>query len=211
MRDNTAPLESVGAEQFNIERVPPSDETRNTASDQDRTITNQLEDGIYRSRNGQSINQGLIRFLANEVQTAAYAEKPAEQYLTDLFAVTNELLLVLEGEEGISDMPRLPKEARPPKEAPITPPYLPPLPSVVSLLRLEGSEQERILDKRASDLIREIEGLRLGYYKAPEFRLDYRMIEQARRRYLKLRDTAMRLGHWTEGRWEVGSEETHFV
>ena len=85
------------------------------------------------------------------------------------------------------------------------------MPSLASLQKLSREDQARFLDKRASDLLREIEGLRLGYYQAPEYRQGYWMIEQARRRYRKLRDTAMKLGHWTDGRWNAGSEETHLV
>lgn len=96
-------------------------------------------------------------------------------------------------------------------EAPLLPPRIPPSPSLASLQKLSRKDQACFLNKRASDLLREIEGLRLGYYEAPEYRQGYRMIEQARRRYRKLRDTAMKLGHWTSEHRNAGSEETHLV
>ena len=96
-------------------------------------------------------------------------------------------------------------------EDPMVPPRLAPFPPLTKLLRLDREDRARLLDKRASELMREIEGLRDGHYKAPEYRLKHRMIEQARRRFRRLRDTAMKLGHWTDKRWDKGSEETHLV
>ncbi|MDE4134817.1 hypothetical protein PXK00_17025 [Phaeobacter sp. QD34_3] len=149
----------------------------------------------------------MIQWMADELNS----EKDAPELVRCLLGMANELVQTLEHHELIHITPADTNGIGSATEAPMLPPRIPPLPSLAQLHRLPREDQARFLDKRASDLMREIEGLRLGYYEAPDYRLDYRMIEQARRRYRKLRDTAMKLGHWTDGRWEAGSEETHLV
>ncbi|RBI68992.1 hypothetical protein DQW77_16070 [Roseovarius sp. TE539] len=96
-------------------------------------------------------------------------------------------------------------------QAPLYPRMLPPFPPVTRLLRLPRDEQARRLEKRATELLLEIEGLRTGVYVAPPGKSRARMLENARRRVRRLRNTAMQLGFWTNGRWDAGDEETHVV
>ena len=149
----------------------------------------------------------MLKWMADELNS----EKEAPELVSCLLGMANELVQTLEHIELVHISRENTNGIGSVKETPLLPPRIPPLPSLTALLRLSREDQARFLDKRASALMREIEGLRLGYYTAPSYRQDYRMIEQARRRYRKLRDTAMRLGHWTDGRWEDGSEETHLV
>ena len=78
-------------------------------------------------------------------------------------------------------------------------------------MKLPQREQERRLEKRATELLLEIEGLRTGFYIAPPGKERARMLENARRRVRRLRNTAMQLGFWTDGCWDAGEEETHLV
>jgi hypothetical protein len=96
-------------------------------------------------------------------------------------------------------------------QAPLYPRSLPPFPPVTRLSRLPRDEQARRLEKRATELLLEIEGLRTGVYVAPPGKSRARMLENARRRVRRLRNTAMQLGFWTDGRWDAGEEETHLV
>lgn len=96
-------------------------------------------------------------------------------------------------------------------EVPLHPRTLPPFPPVMKLLKLPRDEQARRLEKRAAELLLEIEGLRIGFYVAPPGKSRARMLENARRRVRRLRNTAMQLGFWTDGRWDAGEEETHLV
>lgn len=100
---------------------------------------------------------------------------------------------------------------RPYPEVPLYPAHLPPFPPVMRMLRLAREERERRLEKRATELLLQIEGLRTGYYVAPPGKENKRMLEHARRRFRRLRNTAMQLGFWTDGRWDAGEEETHLV
>lgn len=151
------------------------------------------------------------------VQNAA-ADNDPQTYLEVLLELASLLVFVLEAEEELLNLPPS-IEGRPrPAETKLYPPKLSPFPSWQSLSTLDRSEQERLLNKRARELMQEIEGLRPGlcgasggYYAVPSGRDAHRMIEQARRRFRRLRDTAMKLGHWTEGRWDAGEEETHLV
>ncbi|OIQ35233.1 MAG: hypothetical protein BM559_01585 [Roseobacter sp. MedPE-SWchi] len=160
---------------------------------------------------GDFIDKETAFFILKAMIVELDSRKEAPELVSCLLGMANELIQSLEHQEIAHITAINANRNGPVAEAPLLPPRIPPLPPLVALRRLSHDEQARFLDKRASDLMREIEGLRLGYYKAPEYRLDYRMIEQARRRYRKLRDTAMKLGHWTDGRWEATSEETHLV
>lgn len=148
-----------------------------------------------------------LKLMANELS----GDKSAPELVSLLLGTLHQLIRYLEYHELIHMTPINLDGRGLVVETPLHPPHIPPLPPLAAIRRLSREEQARFFDKRASDLMREIEGLRLGYYAAPEYRLDYRMIEQARRRYRKLRDTAMKLGHWTDGRWDEGEEETHLV
>lgn len=161
--------------------------------------------------NSDYIDKGTVFFMLKLMADELNGNKEAPELVSCLLGMANELVQILEHDELIHITPANVNGNGPVAETPLIPPRIPPLPPLVALRRLSREDQARFLDKRASELMREIEGLRSGYYKAPEYRLDYRMIEQARRRYRKLRDTAMKLGHWTDGRWEGGSEETHLV
>ncbi len=97
------------------------------------------------------------------------------------------------------------------REIPLLPKHLPPFPPASRMRRLPRETQERLLEKRATELMLEIEGLRTGYYAAPIHRQRSRMLELARRKFRRLRNTAMLLGFWTDGRWDAGEEETHIV
>lgn len=96
-------------------------------------------------------------------------------------------------------------------EEPLYPKKLKPFPGVFWLMKLPREEQERWLERRATELLLEIEGLRYGFYIAPHPRSSRDMLQLARRRFRRLRDTAMKLGFWTDGRWDAGEEETHLV
>lgn len=157
------------------------------------------------------IDKVMISFLLKTMADELNANKEVPVLVSCLLSMANELIQILEHHELIHITPVNTNGHGPVSECALVPPKNPPLPPLAALRRLSCEDQARFLDNRASDLMREIEGLRLGYYEAPENRLDYRMIEQARRRYRKLRDTAMKLGHWTDGRWEAGSEEIHLV
>lgn len=152
-----------------------------------------------------------IKFLINELTVEAVKDKEPEDYLLDLLGISNELLIVLEWWEEILIAPTAFPGHGLPKSTPVYPPRLAPMLPFKKMLQLESDEQERVLTQRASDLVHEIEGLRSGHYVAPPYRLDYRMISNARRRYRRLLDLAMRLGFWTDGRWDAGEEETHIV
>lgn len=158
------------------------------------------------------IDKGAIHSRLELMAGELASEKEPEELTTCLLGLANELLLTLEGIQLIQIAP--PGNDwydDPSQEMPLHPPRLPPFPPLIALLRLSRKKQERLLDRRASELMREIMGLRDGFYVAPEYRQGYRMIEQARRRFRRLRDTAMKLGHWTDKRWEKGNEETHLV
>ncbi|WP_425079685.1 hypothetical protein [Ruegeria denitrificans] len=161
--------------------------------------------------NHDFIDKGTVFFLLKSMADELNGDKDAPELVSCLLGMTNELLQVLENHESIHVTPTKIDGTKSVTEIPLFPPQIPPLPPLTALRQLSREDQVRILDKRASDLMREIEGLRLGYYEAPDYRQAYRMIEQARRRFRKLRDTAMKLGHWTDGRWNAGSEETHLV
>jgi len=96
-------------------------------------------------------------------------------------------------------------------EVPLYPRKLPRFPPVTRLLRLPPDEQERRLEKRAAELLLEIEGLRTGVYVTPPGKSRAQMLENARRRVRRLRNTAMQLGFWTDGHWDAVEEETHVV
>ena len=95
-------------------------------------------------------------------------------------------------------------------EAPLYPRTLPSFPPVIRLLRLPRDEQARRVEKRATELLLEI-GLRTGIYVAPPGKSRARMLENARRRVRRLRNTAMQLGFWTDDRWDAGQEEAELV
>jgi hypothetical protein len=157
------------------------------------------------------IDKGMAFFILEAMTAELNGDKEAPELVSCLLGMANELIRILEHHEIIHITAVNTNGNGPVAETPLLPPRIPPLPPLAALRCLPHDEQARFLDKRASDLMRELEGLRLGYYEAPEYRLGYRMIEQVRRRYRKLRDTAMKLGHWTDGRWETVSEETHLV
>ncbi|EAQ23573.1 MULTISPECIES: hypothetical protein [unclassified Roseovarius] len=157
------------------------------------------------------VNVKEIQFLTELLARHAGIERNPEFYLEMLMNLTHHILYVLEAEH-------LKLELGSCEECGVYPPHLPPFPSWQRLLRLDRAEQERLLDKRASELLREIEGLRRtvdeakdGYYIAPPYINAYDMIENARRKFSRLRNTALKLGHWTDGRWDDGEEETHRV
>ncbi|HKJ84486.1 MAG TPA: hypothetical protein VKA06_00340 [Spirochaetia bacterium] len=79
------------------------------------------------------------------------------------------------------------------------------------LLHLPSDEQARRLEKRATELLLEIEGLRTGAYIEPPGKSRARMLENARRRVCRLRNTAMQLGFWTDDRWDAGEKEAELV
>jgi hypothetical protein len=158
------------------------------------------------------VNVSEIKFMIELLAQNAGIDSEPREYLERLMCLAHHLLYILEAEEENIGWVHGGDEVR------LYPPHLPPLPSLGSLMRLSRVEQERILDKRASELLREIEGLRRtlwetkdGYYKAPPYRTEENMIRQARRRFSRLRERAMTLGHWTDGRWDAGKEETHLV
>jgi len=96
---------------------------------------------------------------------------------------------------------------QPHREVPVVPAYLSPFPPLKRLLRLSRAEQERLLEKRATELLLRIEGYRAGFYV--ELSNDKRgWLSNARRRFHRLRNVAMQLGFWTDGRWGLGEEET---
>jgi len=96
-------------------------------------------------------------------------------------------------------------------DAPLYPRRLPPFPPVTRLLHLPSDEQARRLEKRATELLLEIEGLRTGAYIEPPGKSRARMLENARRRVCRLRNTAMQLGFWTDDRWDAGEKEAELV
>jgi hypothetical protein len=155
------------------------------------------------------IDKDTVSFMLQLMSGKLRGDKEAPELVSCLLGIANELVQILEYDELIHITAD--DGNGPVSEYALLPRRIPPLTSLAVLRRLSRNDQARFHDKRASDLMREIEVLRLGYYEAPDYRLDYRMIEQAHRRYRKLRDTAMKLGHWTDGRWETGSEETHLV
>ncbi|RFP88263.1 hypothetical protein DZK27_09235 [Rhodobacteraceae bacterium 63075] len=96
------------------------------------------------------------------------------------------------------------------REVPVVPAYLSPFPPLKRLLRLTREEQERLLERRATELLLRIEGYRAGFYiEMSSYKKAW--ISNARRRFHRLRNVAMQLGFWTDGRWDLGEEETHWV
>lgn len=151
------------------------------------------------------INVWEIQYLAETLATYVGIDRQdPEDYLELLLHMAHYVLFAVEAEY-------LKIERAPRAERPLFPWWK-------RLMRLDRAEQARQLDKRASELLREIEGLRRtvdgardGYYAAPIYSDARDMIANARRKYARLRETAMKLGHWTEGRWDDGEEETHLV
>jgi hypothetical protein len=172
--------------------------------------TNNMAKNIL-GMNSNFIDKEGIFFLIKLMSDELRADREPAEAISCLLGLAHELTLILEHFECIHFARPRTDGQRQYKETPLIPPKLAQFPSLYALRRLDKVEQRRRLDKRASELLQEIEGLRSGYYMAPDYRADFRMIEQARRKFRKLRDTAMKLGHWTDARWDAGSEETHLV
>ncbi len=187
--------------------------------------TNRLGGSISTSNCNASIPQGPnfhpykragaftpdIRAVVAQMAAAIEEDRDTNEYMLCLLGMANYLVHMLEDTQEVLQLPKLNVREPSVREAPFVPERLPSFPPFKDLLKLSKDDQERLLEKRATALLREIEGLRSGYYVAPDHRSEDRMIEQARRRFRRLRNVAMQLGFWTDGRWEAGEEETHRV
>lgn len=200
----------------NTDRVDEAIDMKPPALPPHTSMVGQLETGMSATHPQARVKKAriavmVIESLIKELTVETAKDKEPEDYLLDLLGITNELLFVLEAEEEVLIAPTVFPGRGLPNRIPVYPPRLAPMLPFKKMLQLDREEQERVLTQRASDLVREIEGLRSGHYVAPPYRLEYRMINQARRRYRRLLDLAMRLGFWTDGRWDAGEEETHIV
>lgn len=152
----------------------------------------------------EGIDVSKIQYLTEILARQAGIDQIPQHHLEMLQNLAHEVFHVLEADH-------LKFENGPCEERRIHPVHLPPFPPVLRMLSLTRDQRERRLEKRATELLLEIEGLRSGLYVAPPGKTRKRMLEQARRRFRRLHNTAMQLGFWTDGRWDAGEEETHLV
>ena len=163
-----------------------------------------LADTSVPHEKAEGIDVSKIQYLTEILARHDGIDQIPKHYLKVIQSMAHEVFHMLEADH-------LEFENGPDEERCIHPAHLPPFPPVMRMLRLTPDERERRLEKRATELLLEIEGLRTGLYVAPPGKTRKRMLEQARRRFRRLHNTAMQLGFWTDGRWDDGEEETQFV